>query len=486
MEKRLFLAFSITLVFFLVYSHVVAKFVPQPAPVQGNSQQQAVETRFNTFPAEISQEATPLVLEDEEESLELPKISVGNFVVTYSTTGGYIKKIAIGEEEYELPFQNIGLLPEDREKEFTFKLRGETLEFKGPKGETKEFNFQDYVLGIKINPLPATPVVLFSNYLSPKVLDQRYQEIFYSQDKKIKRISPRKIKEVTYNSVKFSGARDRYYAMSLLKGDYDLKWVSEGKKKAHLYLMSPNNEIFLYLGPQVEKELEVFGLQGIMYYGFFNGIAVWMIKLLYFFYGIFKNWGVSIVVFSALASLVLFPFTSKSSKAMRKMQEIQPEVEELKTKYKDNPQKIQKETLGLYRKYKINPLGGCLPLFFQIPIIMAFYQIVYRFIGFRGASFLWIKDLASPDHLLQLPFPAPINYLNLLPVLLMIMGIVQQKITVSSPTASSQQKSMGLFFAVFIGVIFYGFPAALTIYWLVQNIFTLSYQSRLSKAQQVK
>jgi len=86
-------------------------------------------------------------------------------------------------------------------------------------------------------------------------------------------------------------------------------------------------------------------------------------------------------VFSALASLVLFPFTSKSSKAMRKMQEIQPEVEELKTKYKDNPQKIQKETLGLYRKHKINPLGGCLPLFFQIPIIMAFYQIVYRFIG---------------------------------------------------------------------------------------------------------
>ena len=66
------------------------------------------------------------------------------------------------------------------------------------------------------------------------------------------------------------------------------------------------------------------------------------------------------------------------------------------------------------------------------------------------------------------------------------MGIVQQKITVSSPTASSQQKSMGLFFAVFIGVIFYGFPAALTIYWLVQNIFTLSYQSRLSKAQKVQ
>ena len=115
-------------------------------------------------------------------------------------------------------------------------------------------------------------------------------------------------------------------------------------------------------------------------------------------------------------------------------------------------------------------------------LLNAFYQIVYRFVGFRGASFLWIKDLSGPDHFAKLPLPAPINYLNLLPILLMVMGILQQKITTSSSTAS-QQKSMGLFFAIFIGVIFYGFPAALTLYWLVQNIFTLSYQTRLSRAQ---
>jgi len=167
---------------------------------------------------------------------------------------------------------------------------------------------------------------------------------------------------------------------------------------------------------------------------------------------------------------------------MRKMQQIQPEVEELKTKHKDNPKKLQKETIELYRKYKINPLGGCLPLFFQIPVIMAFYQVVYRFVELKGASFLWIKDLSSPDRFAELPFPAPVNYLNLLPILLMCMGILQQKITTSSSTAS-QQKSMGLFFAVFIGIIFYGFPAALTLYWLIQNIFTLSYQTRLSRAQ---
>jgi len=483
MEKRLFLAFSITLVFFIVYSHVVAKFVPQPVAVQGDSKELPERTGFDVLPSEISQDIASIAPEEIEEIEQLPQVSVGNFIVTYSLAGGYIKKIAIGEEESELPFQNIGFLPEDRDKEFTFNLRGETIEFNGPKGEKKEFIFKGYILEIRINPLPSTPVVLFSNYLSAKVLDQRYQEVFYSQDNGFKRVSPRKIKDNTFNNIKFAGARDRYYAISLLEGDYNLKWVSEEKKKTHLYLMAPSAETFLYIGPQVEKELEPFGLQGVMYYGFFHGIAVWMIKLLYFFYGIVKNWGLSIVLFSVLVSLVLFPFTSKSSKAMKKMQQIQPEVEALKTKYKDNPKKVQQETIELYRKYKINPLGGCLPLFFQIPVIMAFYQVVYRFIEFKGASFLWIKDLAFPDRLLPLPFPAPVNYLNLLPILLMCMGIAQQKITTSSSAGSSQQKSMGLFFAVFIGIIFYGFPAALTIYWLVQNMFTLSYQARLSKNQ---
>ena len=483
MEKRLFLAFSITLVFFIVYSHLIAKFVPQPVPVQEDSKEQVEQIGSGDLPPAISQSTSPLAPEDKEESADLPQASIGNFVITYSSLGGYIKKISIGDEEHELPFQNIGFLPEDREKQFIPNLKDRSIEFKGPGGQEKEFIFKDYTLEIRLSPPPAAPLVLFSNYLSTKMLDQRYQEIFYSQNKVLKRVSPRKVKDDTYNDIEFAGARDRYYCLSLLKGAYNLKWVNEDKERTHLYLSSPGEQTFLYIGPQVEKELEPFGLQGIMYYGFFHAIAVVMIKLLYLFYGLIKNWGWSIVLFSALVSLALFPFTSKSSKAMRKMQQIQPEVEELKAKHKDNPKKLQKETIELYRKYKINPLGGCLPLLFQIPVIMAFYQIVYRFLGFRGASFLWIKDLSGPDHFAKLPLPAPLNYINLLPILLMCMGILQQKITTSSAAGSSQQKKMGLFFAVFIGVIFYGFPAALTLYWLVQNIFTLSYQARLSKVQ---
>ena len=83
---------------------------------------------------------------------------------------------------------------------------------------------------------------------------------------------------------------------------------------------------------------------------------------------------------------------------MQRMQQIQPEINELRDKYKDNPQKMQKETIELYRKYKINPLGGCLPLLFQFPIFIALYQVLFRIVELKGARFLWINDLSLPDH----------------------------------------------------------------------------------------
>jgi len=205
-----------------------------------------------------------------------------------------------------------------------------------------------------------------------------------------------------------------------------------------------------------------------------------MVKLLYFFYFLTKNWGLSIIGFAVFIYFVLFPFTAKSTKTMRRMQEIQPEIEELKNKHKDSPQKLQKETMELYRKYKINPLGGCLPLFLQLPIFISLYQVLFRLVDLKGANFLWISDLSLPDSLLKLPFPPPVNYLNLLPILLMIIGLVQQKVTTSAGS-SPEQKKMGLFFGVFLGVIFYNFPSGLVLYWLTQNLLTFTYQLRISK-----
>lgn len=479
MEKRLFLAFVITLAFFMVYSHFINKFVPQQAPLQVDSENIVQTTK--QFSLQDPQEISPLIQEDEREVANLPQVAIGNFIVTYSPIGGYIKKIFIEGEEKALPFQNIGFLPSDKEKQFSVDIVNNGIKFRGSKGASKEFIFEEDTLKIELNPPPAEPIILFSNFLHSG-MDQRYQEVFYSQDKVIKRKAAHKIKDETYNNVEFAGARDRYYCFSLLKGSYNYKWVKT-KKMGHFYLFSPPGQILIYIGPQIEKKLKPYELEKVMFYGFFHVIGVGMIKLLYFFYFLTKNWGLSIVFFSSAISLFLFPFTSKSTLAMRKMQQIQPEIEVIKNKYKDNPKKLQKETIELYRKYKVNPLGGCLPLLVQLPIIMAFYQIVFRFVELKGAHFLWITDLSMPDRLFKLPFPAPVNYLNLLPLLLVGIGLLQQKITVSFANTPAQQKSMGLFFTVFIGVIFYTFPSALTLYWLIQNLFTLINQSRLSKAK---
>jgi YidC/Oxa1 family membrane protein insertase len=468
MEKRIFYAFLISILFFIVYSYFVSKIVP-PQPLQQITPERKVEKEEN---------AQPPLLPTETE--ELPQVKVENLFITYSPTGGYLSKMSIINYGEELLFRNIGYISQDKDEKFIPRVEGNKIVFVSSSGKRKEFIFDHYILKIKLT--EPSPLLLFSNLQAQGVWDARYQEIFYFKNNVFHRKPLRKISKDTYNKVEFAGARDRYYTISLLKGSYDIEWKKD-KKEVHLYLNTPRKEVSLYIGPQIEKELKPFGLQGIIYYGFFHGIGVGMIKLLHFFYFLTKNWGISITLFAILIYFILFPFTAKSTKAMKRMQQIQPEIEELKKKYGDNPHKLNKETLELYKKYKINPLGGCLPLFFQFPIFISLYQVLLRFVELKGASFLWIKDLSLPDRAIVLPFSLPFlgKAINLLPIFIVILGLIQQKITTVTSSASSQQKSMGLFFSVFIGVIFYNFPSCLVLYWFIQNLLTLIYQWRLNK-----
>jgi len=483
MEKRLFIAFALSLIFFIGYSHFTSKYFPPSQEIK-KKEIKDIENIEVTDRKEDGPEK--LIFDSPDEPLDLPQCFVGNYVITFSPTGGYIKTISLENESNKLPFQNLGFSPEDKQVQFTPSIQEERIVFRGPGGRKKEFIFEDYRLTIKITPPPSTPLVIFSNFLQPSMLDNRYQEIFYAQGDDFIRFGPAKTKESVHNDIDFVGARDRYYCLSLLKGSYNIR-LEKNESLVNFFLLSPPSEIQLYLGPQIEKILKEFGLQKIAYYGFFHPIGAVMIKLLYFFYFLTKSWGLSIIGFAVFIYFVLFPFTMKSTKAMQKIQRVQPEIGELKKKYKENPQKLQKETIELYRKYKINPMGGCLPLFFQFPIFIALYQVLFRFVELKGSSFLWIKDLSLPDKLFALPFTIPIlniKDLNLLPILIMIVGLTQQRITVSSSTAP-EQKKIGLFFSVFIGVIFYNFPSALVLYWFIQNLLTLTYQYRIAKTSQI-
>lgn len=477
MEKRLFLAFFITLVFLLVWGRFVA---PPPTPPAQNETQQ-----LDAGSLEVEEPVPEVALEEEVTLAELPQVQIGNLFITYSSKGGYIEAIAVGEPDNLLPFRKIGFIPEDATRQFNTYTQAKAIVFETAQGVKKEFVFDGYNLEIRLISAPPSSMVLFSNHMHASMLDQRYQEIFYSHDQGIKRSQVKKFKPGTYHNVSFAGGRDRYYCFSLLRDSYDIRWVGDKNQKQpqlQLRLISPRAQTFLYVGPQTDKLLREHELGEIIYYGFFHAIGAMMIKLLHLFYSLTKNWGLSIIGFAVFIYGCLFPFTMKSTKAMRKMQEIQPELDALKKKHKDNPQKFSKEQMELFKKYHVNPLGGCLPLFFQFPIFIALYQVLFRFVELKGASFLWIQDLSMPDRAFALPFKIPIlgSHLNILPILIMLVGLIQQKIT-TAKSSSPEQKSMGLFFSVFLGVIFYNFPSALVLYWFVQNLLTFAYQLRISK-----
>ncbi|MCK9573561.1 MAG: membrane protein insertase YidC [Candidatus Omnitrophica bacterium] len=470
MEKQLVKTLIVTFLFVMGYMFVMQKHFPKP-PQQTEI---VKEEKILKTPQASSQ------INIEKETEKLPETTIGKFIVTYSPRGGYIKNISLKDYQATLLPENIGFIQEAKETEYQPRIGKDKIVFTSAKGQTKEFSFEENVLKIKISPSPARPMVLFSNPLGAKNLQRKPQELFYYQKDSLKKVNPKKADEKILQDIQFAGTCDYHFCLSLIKGAYNIQMVKD-ENNIYVTMVPPVPEVSLYVGPQIEKNLKPLGLEGVVNYGLFHGVGIGLAKLLYFFHSITKNWGASIILLAIITYVILLPFTAKSTKAMKRMQAVQPEIEELKKKYKDNPQKLNKETLELYKKYKINPIGGCLPLLFQFPVFIALYQVLLKFVELRNANFLWIKDLSQPDHAIKLPFPAPLDYLNVLPLLIVVVGLIQQK--VSGPMGgSSEQKSMGLIMTLFMGVIFYNFPSGLTLYWLTQNILTLAYHMRVSRA----
>jgi YidC/Oxa1 family membrane protein insertase len=469
MEKRLLQTILITFLFLTGYMYLTAKFFPNTQTSAPKNQESPAQPAKPTL-----DETNPLF--SQENSLNTAMLD--NFSITYSAKGGYIQKIELKDYKAELPIGTIGVVLAEKDIKFKPQILNDRLTFLYPDGNRKEFIFSKNTLTIQFSSPRSSPLVCFSNALNNNKIEQKFLEIFYYKNNTLHKFLPQKIKEEVIDKVNFAGIGDNYFCASLLKGTYEIQYLKD-KEYTYVALLPPLSSVSFYIGPQTEKALKPLGLESIINYGFFHSIGIGLSKLLYFFHSFTKNWGLSIILLSILTYIILLPFTAKSTKAMRKMQEIQPEIDELRKKYRDNPQKLNKETLEIYKKYKINPIGGCLPLVFQFPVFIALYQVLIKFVEFKNSEFLWIKDLSLPDHALKLPFPAPVDYLNILPLLIVVVGLVQQKFA-SPVSVSNQHKSMGFMMIFLMGVIFYNFPSGLTLYWLTQNILTFLYQFRVT------
>ncbi len=240
-------------------------------------------------------------------------------------------------------------------------------------------------------------------------------------------------------------------------------------------------EIQLYMGPMELSELERGGFHDVLDFGMFGMISRVILSAMFWMKSWTKSYGFSIILMTGLLNVLLYPMTFKSLMSMRKIQSVQPLVDALREKYKDDYQKMNKELMELYRKNRINPIGGCIPMVFQMPIFIALYQALSKSVELWGTSFLAISDLSRPDHLVNLPFVAPLigSSINVLPVVMCAVMFIQQK--TMSTVSSDQTKQMMLIFPLMFLFICYKMPSGLIIYWITHTLITASMQLFVTK-----
>jgi YidC/Oxa1 family membrane protein insertase len=237
----------------------------------------------------------------------------------------------------------------------------------------------------------------------------------------------------------------------------------------------------LFMGPKSLSLLRKLNneLDRAINFGWFDFLAKPCLMLMNFIYRFIPNYGIAIIILTIVTRALFWPLARKSYKSMSEMRKLQPIMQEIKEKYKDDKAKMNQEMMTLYRTYKINPMGGCLPMLIQLPVFFALYRMLYQAIELRHAPFFgWITDLSAPDRLFEFGFKIPfMDPPYGIPVLTIIMGasmILQQKMT-PTPGDPTQAKMMMLMPVIFT-VIFINFSSGLVLYWLVSNIFSMAQQ----------
>ena len=238
----------------------------------------------------------------------------------------------------------------------------------------------------------------------------------------------------------------------------------------------------LYMGPLELRRLGQYGLYDTVDFGFgqtiTRPIARYLIAPAFAFLSTFiPSYGLVVLVFALLVKLLLWPLTAVSYRSAARMREVQPKMAAIKEKYGDDPQKQQEATLKLYKEEGVNPLGGCLPMLLQYPILISLWRFFQSTLVLRGEGFLWAQDLSAPDPILQLPFTIPF-YGDFVAGFTLLMGLsmmIQMRLT-STGAVSGQQKVIMYVLPVTFFFFFNRFPSGLSLYYLGFNALSIVQQ----------
>ena len=286
----------------------------------------------------------------------------------------------------------------------------------------------------------------------------------------------------------FAGYRTKYFGVFFIPQKSDMveiiKYPTASRAGVDINITQDINleKNKLYLGPLDYSSIESLdvGLEKkILGWQWLSSVSWLVYSVMISLFGLIPNYGVVVVLFAVLIKLVTYPLMAKQLRSSKKMQEISPIMNKIKTKYKNNPAVQQQKMAALFQEHKINPLAGCLPLLIQMPILMSVFMVFRNTIEFRGESFfLWINDLSAADTLLYLG-EIPVN---VLPFLMSASMYYTMKLSTANqpaggdPAQEATQQMMKYMFPGMMFFLFYSFPSGLNLYYLCFNIMQIVQQ----------
>lgn len=292
-------------------------------------------------------------------------------------------------------------------------------------------------------------------------------------------------------AITYAGFGDRYFLSVVMpvkpvegsltmgyagaEGDANIVFPDASNVSARVYFGPKDLQILEAANPALRKAID-FGWSGI--------IALPFLQLLELFHRFAPNYGVAIILLTVIVRLATLPMSIKGQRSMMKMQRLQPQVERIREKFKDDQERLNREMVDLYKRNHVNPLGGCLPMAVQLPVFIALYEALLNAIQLRHAPFFgWIKDLSAPD-CLPVSWMPRLPYLDChgIPVLvglLVVTGFLQQWMAPKQPDPG-QQKMM-MYMPIVFSLIFVNLPAGLTLYYLASNMLGIAQQFVLNR-----
>ena len=335
-------------------------------------------------------------------------------------------------------------------------------------------------------------------------IDKNLKEYSYDD------IKDKKSEKFAASKVDWIGITDKYWLSSLIpdkSSNYSSNFnyaLKQGTERYQVDFISPvqiikpgenfsiKSRIFagvkkVDLLDKYEKQYDIKLFDRAIDFGWFYIITKPVFYAMNFFYGYVGNFGVSILIVTVIIKLLMFTLANKSYRSMKKMKNLQPEIDRIKNLYSDDKARLNQEIMALYKKEKVNPVAGCLPILVQIPVFFSIYKVLYVTIEMRQAPFYgWIKDLSAPDPTTifnlfgLLPFlPPSFLMIGAWPILMAITMFLQQKM--SPEPADPMQAQVMKFMPLIFLFMFSSFPVGLLIYWSWNNILSIIQQYYINK-----